>query len=444
MFAVHIHMLSLDMWAQAKQADKFALLAHKACHQLPGTNVCNMRALNPMSFLLKCHSTFFTKPYQQNSSIKLRDLPRWETVKGNTIYNSEKIYPSRKLSNSDSEKLNFAVAKSLDYLGDAVLGLTLSHISLAYFRHSGHQLVEYILDLEMKGDETIETWRSSLSIYPLSGIINMIIFKTNEKTVEFIVPISNTQSKLRKFLKLYEDLCLISKETCGLNLVVYGKNDADHTRQYLDVMVKKYPDSRMRLIEGHGVFSHGRALDLGIRSLEDNALALFCDADMIIKREFIHNCQRNTIEGRQVYHPEFFKFYDMKYSHRFLRKYLVSLTINRRNGHWASYSYGMVCIHKSDYISAGGFDLSIEGSGDVDVAFAKSLQEQNLVHLRAPDPTILLECHDKVCSTKLTAQQFSSCVSSRKEDIADRMELADYIFSLEEKCNVRHRNLWDS
>lgn len=134
----------------------------------------------------------------------------------------------------------------------------------------------------------------------------------------------------------------------------------------------------------------------------------------------------------------------MKYSHRFLRKYLVSLTINRRNGHWASYSYGMVCMHKSDYISAGGFDLSIEGSGDVDVAFAKSLQEQNLVHLRAPDPTILLECHDKVCSTKLTAQQFSSCVSSRKEDIADRMELADYIFSLEEKCNVRHRNLWDS
>ena len=123
MFAVHIHMLSLDMWAQAKQANKFALLAHKACHQLPGTNVCNMRALNPMSFLLKCHSTFFTK-YQQNSNIKLRDLPQWETVKGNTIYNSEKSYPSRKLSNSDSEKLNFAVAKSLDYLGDAVLGLT--------------------------------------------------------------------------------------------------------------------------------------------------------------------------------------------------------------------------------------------------------------------------------------------------------------------------------
>ena len=447
MLALHVHMMSIDMWAYLSKLKGYAQLVHQTCLQQQDTSACNVTAAIPKPLLFQGVLSSSVLPDQSDSGRSTRDLLRWEmmSLTDNKTYISENIDPFRTLSDNDIQKLKLAVMKSLEYLKKSVLGSSLVELQDAYLRYSGHRGQEFILDLKMEGKEKVLVWRSYLAFPPSSGLVYVEAVNTelvDRKIVEFIVPLSNVNNRLVKFLKMYVGLCLVNEGPCSLNLVVYGKNDADQVRDYFSTLMKIYPEADLNLIEGNGTFNRGRALNLGVSRLQDNDLLFFCDVDMIVKGDFIRRCQRNTIQGRQAYYPEFFKYYDMDYVYKFGRKPAGYLEIDRRHGHWATYSFGMACLYKSDYIAAGGFDISIEGWGGEDTTFAQTLLRNKLELFRVPDPALSHEFHDKVCSVHLKAKQFADCLSSRKEGIADKKELAGYLFHLEEKCGSDNWGLW--
>ena len=448
MLMVHLHTLSTEMWAHVSNANSYALLARQGCLHLPEANKCNFTAISEKALVLQGLIGHLQTHSPRSGDQTLWDLVRWEMIRGDSIYNSEKINPSARLSKSNKVEIQFILTKALQFLGDEVQGLSLVQVETTYLRYSGQRGHEYVLDLVMEDEkEVMKTWRCYLLFSPTSGMVFVETFDTqavDQRVVEFIVPLSNVNNRVKEFLQVYEDLCLKTEEACSLTLVVYGKKDADLTDNYLKWLGQTYPDAKLNLTRGIGTFSRGRALELGMNRLPNSSLVFLCDVDMVIEHDFLKNCRRNTIEGEQVYYPEFFKYYNMDYVYRFNRKDKGIPMINRKHGHWAYYSYGMLCLHKSDYISVGGFDLSIEGWGGEDKALAEAILRGNLEIMRAPDPSLLHRYHDKVCSVHLTAEQFTNCISSRSEDIADRNQLADYVFYLEDKCQIKHWNLWTS
>ena len=300
-----------------------------------------------------------------------------------------------------------------------------------YVRHNPSRGNEYIIDAEYqdsRGGKTIEA-RVSL-VRPLaSNYITLQETSNPEAAVNFIVPITNVNDRFKEFMVMYEGLCLKTNEKTNLILAVYGEKDVKFILSVLEPYQKKYPRAGMAVVEGKGPFTRARALHLGMTRLRAEDLAFHCDVDMIVKQGFLNRCRRNTIQGQRVYYPEFFKLYNLKYVYRHSEPPSTP-KIRRANGHWAYYSFGMLCIYKSDYDSVGGMNTNIIGWGEEDVNFFEKVLRKKLEVLRVPDSALVHRWHEKKCSKKLARKQYKHCLSSRAEHLADRMELANYIYEL--------------
>ena len=300
-----------------------------------------------------------------------------------------------------------------------------------YVRHNPARGSEYIIDAEYqdpRSGKLVET-RVSL-VRPLAtNYITLQEASNSEATVNFVVPITNVNERFKEFMVMYEDLCLKTGEKTNLVLAVYGDKDVEFIQSVLSTYQKKYPRAGMVIVEGKGPFTRARALHLGMSHLRDEDLAFHCDVDMTIRQGFLDRCRRNTVRSQRVYYPEFFKLYNLKYVYR-LSEPPSYLKIRRPHGHWAYYSFGMICIYKSDYDSVGGMNTNIVGWGEEDVNFFEKVLRKKLEVLRAPDIALIHRWHEKQCSRKLVRKQYRHCMSSRAEHLADRMELANYIYEL--------------
>ena len=380
-----------------------------------------------------------TKPY------RLDEIARWEMVADNKIYNSEKSIPVRYMPKQVKLEVEFVLNRTLAALREGG-SRSLVKIHNVYLRYSGLLGREYILDLDLTSETATQLLEKRVTVL-LPHLENLFQIESRDylppkKTIEFVVPLSGVNSRLRDFLEMYEDLCLRTEEACSLNLVVYGEKDSKLIGKQLRALQQKYPTARLTQILGEGRFSRGRALELGMASLPSDALIFITDIDIMIEWSFLMRCRRNPLRGKRVYYPEVFKYYNMDYVYRFDHKPVFGYEISRKHGHWCNYGYGMVCIYKSEYLRTVGFDTKIEGWGGEDVGLATRVLKRGLDILRAPDPALWHRYHDKVCGTSLTPKQFASCISSRNEDLADRTQLAEYVFYLEETCIKKDWRLW--
>lgn len=380
----------------------------------------------------------------QNSS----ELLGWSVVNPNSTYSSDRLEPREWYDGELRLELDILARQGLNRLNEieklASTNFTnhkFRRITYGFFRYLGGQGRELILDVETS-TKALKRLHITRPFLPKPILLEDAGLESIGKTIDFVVPLSNVNNRFAEFMKTYEDLCLRVNEKCRLNLVVYGTDDLDIIKSNITVYKNKYPNAQLNIIAGEGKFSRGRALHTGISTLQKSDLAFTCDVDMTIDRSFLNRCRRNTIQGRRVYYPEVFKYYDMSYVYRFEDKPTHGYDISRKHGHWCTYGYGMLCIYKSDYDSVNGYDTTIEGWGGEDIQLADDVINGGYEILRAPDPGLSHRYHPKVCSKKLSRSQYSQCLSSRNEDIADRRRLADYIYYLENKCNVK-KKIWD-
>lgn len=309
-----------------------------------------------------------------------------------------------------------------------------------YVRHNPMRGNEYIIDAEFADPR--DHWKllqTRVSILkPLAT--NYLTLPDNnnvETAVNFIVPITKVSNRFVEFMEMYDTMYLSASAKVNLVLSVYGADDVAFVNNILKAYRTKYPKASFAVVEGQGGFSRGKALNLGMSHLHPEDLAFLCDVDMEVGPSFMNRCRKNTIRGKRVYYPEFFKLYNLDYVYYHGQK-PSRINLKRSHGHWAYYSFGMVCIYKSDYDRVGGMNNNIVGWGEEDVNFFERVLRKKVEVLRAPDTSLKHRWHEKQCPKTLVRKQYEHCLSSRGENLADRIELANYIY--ENKCQIPPRS----
>lgn len=311
--------------------------------------------------------------------------------------------------------------------------LRFKRIINGYVRHNALLGNEYIIDarfVEARNPRKKVEKRIRL-LRPLTSSFLVQTAKNNiSETIHFVVPLTRVTHRFDEFLKMYEKLSLSTHEKTHLLLAVYGEEDVQQIKVNITQYQKKYNDAEFTIVQGYGEFSRSKALDLGMSKLEHNDLAFLCDVDMDIDSEFLTKCRRNTEQGQSVYFPEVFKLYNRKYVYRNGWR-STRFSISREQGHWGYYAYGMLCIYKSDYKTIGGLDKGMIGWGGEDVDFYERILRSSLSILRAPDTSLVHRWHEKTCKMEKTSKMYEHCLMSKAEVLADRRELARYIFDLD-------------
>ena len=360
----------------------------------------------------------------------------WKYFDAINIFEDESVKPRRSLKTFKHHSMELQKA-----LQEAVKAASRQHhaklrfkkIINGYVRHNPLLGNEYIFDarfVEARNPRKKIERRIHL-LRPLASSYIVQPSKTNiTETVHFVVPITKVTERFDTFMQMFEKLSFALGERTHLVLAIFGDEDVRQISRNVSRYLQKYPKAEISVIQGYGEFSRAKALDLGMAKLNDHDLAFLCDVDMDIKNEFLTKCRRNTIQGKSVYYPEVFKLYNRKYVYRNgwkPRKY----SINREQGHWGYYAYGMLCIYKSDYKAVGGLDTGMMGWGGEDVDLYERVLRSNLDVLRAPDTSLVHKWHSKSCQMETTPKRYEHCLTSKAEVLADRRELGKYIYQLE-------------
>ena len=372
--------------------------------------------------------------------LKDNDLLQWSSIEPPLTF-AKFMEPSDWFDGDIKMEIETVAREALkQYCDKEQIKLSFSKVRYAMHRYLGIKGKEYIIDVLTKEKKPVRLhFLRSHKFQPI--VLEDSIPEALQKIVDFVVPLSNVRPRFEGFMQTYEHVCLKAGEQCRLHLVVYGEKDVQHISRSVARYKSKYPSAVINVIPAEGEFSRGEALHFGITTLHSNDLIFTCDVDMTLERSFLNRCRQNAIQGRRIYYPEVFKYYNMDYVYRFEQKPKFTYQINRYHGHWCTYGYGMLCMYKSDYEIIGGYDLHIKGWGGEDVKLADSALKHGYDIMRAPDPALSHRYHPKSCSKELSKEQYAQCISSRNEDIADRRRLADYVRYLENFCGVK-KNVW--
>ena len=303
-----------------------------------------------------------------------------------------------------------------------------------YFRQDLYKGNEYIIDaLYNNSDEVINErvrlirpFDSNLQLQPSKNFL--------QETIHIIVPVSNSNYKCVTLINHFISNAVNKGESVHLILVVYKRSDYDKMRKKVSEIKSSFTNARITVTRGKGRFSRSKALHQGMASLKNSDLAFFCDVDLLVEAPFYNRCRRNTIRGQQVYFPSVIKLYNPKFGGPAKSIYPVT----RQMGHWAYYSYGTLCIYKSDYIHVGGLNIRLRGWGGEDMDFYIRVSRKGYQIFRAPDTGLTHLWHERDCSSKSVRRNMQSqCHTSKLESLGGKRNLAKFIFNF----TINHADL---
>ncbi|XP_070565711.1 chondroitin sulfate synthase 1-like [Ptychodera flava] len=307
---------------------------------------------------------------------------------------------------------------------------------------------EYILDLEVKNSNSgkIEERRVHL-LRPFSEVFSPPRLSGNKSNrVNFILTVSGISDRFEAFMQRYEEVCLKTDENTSLLVVLFDgatgaeEDNANEVKSIMQSYQQSYPNALITYIQSKGSFSRAVGLDLGIKQYPTDALLFISDVDVDFDAGFLDRCRLNTVQKHQVYFPIVFSLYDPAYIYQDLeedkRPETPSMDINKHNGFWIHYGYGMVCMYYEEYRTVGGFNVKIRGWGGEDVdLYKRFIRHPHIKVFRAVDPALVHHYHEKSCDPELSADQYRMCVGSLSESIGSKSQLAKKILGL-----TRHGN----
>ncbi|XP_015126312.1 chondroitin sulfate synthase 1 [Diachasma alloeum] len=251
-----------------------------------------------------------------------------------------------------------------------------------------------------------------------------------DKSIRFILPLSGRFHVFQRFLRNYEEICLMTGDKTELLVVLYPHrtdNSVDSTMELINRMRIKYSSARIEVIPGSGNFSRAQALNLGVSQSREDDLMFFVDVDIVLKASALQRIRLNTVIGRQVYFPIVFSQFDPKIV-RENSNTQDPFLINEFTGFWRQFGFGIVSLYKKDYLSIGGFDLSITGWGKEDVDFFEKAVKSKLNVFRAPDKHLVHVFHDVECDERLSGIQLSMCRGTRVDTFGSTQALARIVY----------------
>ena len=381
-----------------------------------------------------------------NLNIRPRHMPKnkfevnaWEYFNQTRLMSINNEQPSRGIIGGIREEARYALTKGIFVANQGLPSterLVFEKLENGYHRVDPMRGSEYILDFVFRKslDRTTRVKKRVSILRPFHEVIVPVDSVQHKPRVNFIVTLSGLSERLEQFIKTFEKNVLIPKEDASLTIALYNSPDAPKVHSLIGKYTKDYPYSMLKVIDVEGEFARGVGLHHGAQQFKGGELLFFIDIDLEIGPDFLNRARLNTIQGKQVYFPIFFKLYKLDFVHRFYKGNSSQL-LSRHNGHWAHYSYGMVTIYASDYKKVGGFNTNMRGWGEEDVDFFNKVISNGLEVFRAPDPGLIHLWHPKVCNkeTVVTPEAYFHCLQSKSENLADRVELAQYVFQNELK-----------
>lgn len=286
--------------------------------------------------------------------------------------------------------------------------------------------------------ENLNRKSNDANLDPSSDAVYLIKRHVDEKTINFVMPLSGRMETFIRFMANYEKICLGTNQNVNLIVVLFDDDDAQKQRieigNLFDKLKLKYVNARHSLNLIHvneANFSRSIGCELGYEKLNDSSLLFFIDVDMLFTYDFLYRVRLNTIEGKQVYYPIVYSEYDPNYGEKQQRD--DHFRIDSNGGYWRQFGFGLLSAYKSDLRRAGGFDTTIVGWGKEDVDLYEKFIRLGLVVFRSVDPGLVHVFHPIRCDKSLSKEQMQMCLGSKATSIASQEQLARLFYKIKHK-----------
>ncbi|XP_064620327.1 chondroitin sulfate synthase 1-like [Lineus longissimus] len=252
------------------------------------------------------------------------------------------------------------------------------------------------------------------------------------RTVHFILPLAGRFEPFTRFLNNFENTCLKTGDKVELAVVLFSEVSESRPADVIQLVQKlkaKYPTYDLRVVELKGAFSRALALTRGSDLYDSNALLFFIDVDIYFSQEAVERVRVNTKFMQQVYYPIVFSRYSEDAICPQGSCSFNPFIFTDTHGYWRFYGFGMTGIYKGDLVSAGGFDLRIEGWGKEDVDLCEKVSKTHLRLFRAADPGLVHFFHQSHCDKSLPSIQYQMCQGSGARSFASQEYLANLVYN---------------
>lgn len=265
--------------------------------------------------------------------------------------------------------------------------------------------------------------------------INVQPDRVRSKIIHFILPLFNRLTTFTRFMDNYEAVCLLQADEppqpVSLTIVPFGQHTIDRAVNTVTGLVAKYPGARITVLPDPGEpFARALALHMGAERTGSppDDLLFFVDVDMLWTSALLDRVRLNTVRGWSVYFPIVYSEYDpvVVYGRTASPNHFL---INQDTGYWRQYGFGIVSMYKSDLISAGGFNTTIQGWGNEDVdLFEKFVRARPAAIFRAADPDLVHVYHSVECDPTLPEPKARMCTNTRFETYGNVDQFASIIY----------------
>ncbi|XP_001807794.1 chondroitin sulfate synthase 1 isoform X2 [Tribolium castaneum] len=387
----------------------------------------------------------------------VQEVLDWELI-SKTLYSYKDLNPRRRIGSALKEGLNDVVRDIMEVINsyskqrgrvidfkeilygywrlDPVHGIDLIlDLLLVYRKYRGHKMTVQVrrhayVQQTFTGIFVREITKASPSSVAVPKIVKHIIStfekippifpsitaKNQRQTVNFIVPLSGRFDTFRRFLRLYEDICIKGGEETRLFVILYQSVGFEASARAIEGLQGRYLNSGVSVVYVNESFSRAKALENGLKFVSDDDLVLFIDVDMVFDARSLQRVRQNTVKGRSVYFPIVYSLFDPRITNR-------SLGIDEESGFWRQFGFGIVSIFKNDYKKLGGFNLNISGWGFEDVAFYDTAIQSDLRIVRSADPGLVHVYHPIHCDINLDSNQRNMCLGTQANMLGSRKQL---------------------
>lgn len=294
--------------------------------------------------------------------------------------NGVNILPLSKVDSQDIQKVLDGI---LTEAGKKYPELSFVNLQTAYKRFDPVRGMEYRIHLNFRDASGSDVLKSYEVVKPISLIqIVPSPYVTESTRISMVVPVfSHRISQATEFIKKYEQICMQSKDSTTLMLVLLynsdtsSKGDSDTFNELKNFAIEtskriKSDDSRIAWVsirlpyeydynysESDEMLSSAyannevlslAATDLALRKIGLESLVLLFSSVVNFKNDFLNRVRMNTIQGFQVFSPIGFMMYPCKYTS--LCEPCDDCDPSLHSGYFDRHNYDIISFYSRDYV----------------------------------------------------------------------------------------------